>query len=60
MLKSDFCNYRDAYIVVTAKISTTGTDNANRRNKKLIFKNNAPFTLCITKINYTFIDSAED
>ena len=60
MLKSDFCNDRDVYIVVKAKINTTGTDNANRRNKKLIFKNNAPFTLCITKINYTVINNAED
>ena len=32
----------------------------NRRNKKLIFKNNAPFRSCISKISNIFIDSAED
>ena len=30
------------------------------RNKKLIFKNNAPFRPHISKINNTFIDNAED
>ena len=28
--------------------------------KKLVFKNNAPFINCITKINGTKIDNAED
>ena len=31
-----------------------------KRNKKLAFKNNAPFRSCISKINNTFIDNAED
>ena len=35
MLKSDLCNYSDACIVGTGKISITGTENANRTNKKL-------------------------
>ena len=42
------------------RISVTGTNNGNRRNKKLMFKNNAPFRSCISKINNTFIDNAED
>ena len=42
------------------RISVTGTDNANRRNKKITFKNNAPFRSCISKINNTFIGNAED
>ena len=29
-------------------------------NKKIIFKSNAPIRSCISKINNTFIDSAED
>ena len=29
-------------------------------DKCITLKNNSPFTLCITKINNTFIDSAED
>ena len=28
--------------------------------KKVFFKNNAPFRSCITKINNTFADNAED
>ena len=30
------------------------------RNKTLTFKNTAPFRSCISKINNTFIDNAED
>ena len=37
-----------------------GTNNANTRIKRLKFKNNAPFRSCISKINSTFIDSAQD
>ena len=33
---------------------------ANRRNKKLTFKNNALFRSCISKIKNTFTDNAED
>ena len=60
MLRSDLCDYGNADIVVKGTISVTGTNNANRRNKKLIFKNNTPFRSCITKINNTFVDNAED
>ena len=31
-----------------------------QETKKLIFKNNAPFRSCISKINITFIGNAED
>ena len=31
-----------------------------KRNKKLIFKNNAPFRSCISQIKNTFIHNAED
>ena len=48
------------HIVVKGRISVTGTNNANRRNKKLTFKNNAPFRSCISKINNTFVDNGED
>ena len=40
MLRSDLCDYSDVYIVVKGRISVTDTNNANRGNKKLIFKNN--------------------
>ena len=37
-----------------------GQNNDKRRNKKLTFKNNAPFRSCISKTNNLFIDNAED
>ena len=60
MLRSGLCDYSDAYIVVKWRISVAGTNNTNRINKKIVFKNNVPFRSCITKINNTFTDSAED
>ena len=59
MLGSDLCDYSDAYIVVKGKIIVTNPDN-DAYEKKLAFKNNAPFTSCISKINNTLIDNAED
>ena len=45
MLRSDLCDYCDSY---------------NRTDKKQVFKNNAQFRSCISKINNTFIDNAKD
>ena len=42
------------------RISVASTNNANKTNKKLTFKNNSPFRSCISKINSSFIDIAED
>ena len=50
MLRSNLCDYSDAYIAEKRRISVTGTNNANGRNKKLTLKNNAPFRSCISKI----------
>ena len=55
MLISDLCDYSDAFIAVKGLISGTCTNNANTRNKKLTFKNNA-----LTNINNIFIGYAED
>ena len=66
MLKSDLCDYADAYIFVkgTITIAGAGADAAARqldeRNKGVIFKNCAPFTKCISRINGTDIDNAQD
>ena len=83
MLRSDLCDFSDAYIVVkgaiivtkktftandfkatnntVANASATNTANDNAfGKKKLIFKNNAPFIKCISKINGKKIDNAED
>ena len=60
MLRSDLCAYSFVYIVVEGRISFAGTNAANRRNKELNFKKNAPFRSCISKINNIFIDNSED
>ena len=41
-------------------MAVTGTANDNKRNTKLIFKEKAPTRSCISKIDNTFLDSAED
>ena len=51
MLRSDLYHFSDAYIVVEGTITLEGDNNANKRNKNLAFKNNAPFINCISKIN---------
>ena len=60
MLRSDLCDYADAYILVNGKIIVTGNNPRDRQNKPLILKNNAPFVSCITKINGELIEDAED
>ena len=57
MLRSDLCDYSDAYIVVKGDITLEGDNDANKRNKNLAFKNNAPFINCISKINGVKIDN---
>ena len=59
MLRSDLCDYSDAYIVVTGKIIVTAPHNY-AYDKKLVFKNNAPFISCISKVNNFLTDNAED
>ena len=83
MLRSDLCDFNDAYIVVKGNIivdkktftandfdapnntadnaiaTNTANDNAFGE-KQLVFKNNAPFINCISKINGVQIDNAED
>ena len=59
MLQSDLCHYNDAYTVVKRTITVTIINN-NAHNKKLAFKNNAPFISWISEINDTLTDNAED
>ena len=59
MLRSDLCDFNDAYIVVKRNITLEG-DDANKRNKDLAFRNNAPFINGISEINGVNIDNAED
>ena len=67
ILKSSLCDYSDAYILVKGTITVNNTAaaaaaaaNANNTNKKVIFKNCAPFTNCISEINNTQVDNAKD
>ena len=66
ILRSNLCDYVNAYILVKGTITITGAgdnDAAKRldeRNKGVIFKNCAPLTKCISRINNTDIDNAED
>ena len=64
MLKSSLCDYSDAYILVkgTISVNNTAADGAaaNNTNKKVIFKNCAPFTNCISEISNVQIDNAKD
>ena len=63
MLRSDLCDFKDAYIVVKGNIilrKATTRNFIDTRNRFLAFKNNAPFTNCISKINNVLIDNAED
>ena len=75
MLRSNLCDYADAYILVKGTITITGnagppegrteaqlsaTRQADERDKGVIFKNYAPFTKRISRINNTDIDNAQD
>ena len=60
MLRSDLCDFSDAYIVVKGTITLEGDSDAKKRNKNLAFKDNAPLIKRISKINSVQIDNAED
>ena len=64
MLKSSLCDYSDAYVIVKGTITVNNTAaadvDANNTNTKIIFKNCAPFTNCISEINNTQVDNAKD
>ena len=66
MLRSKLCDYADAYVLVKGTIRITGAGDetavrrADKRNKGVIFKNSAPFIKCISKINNTETDNAQD
>ena len=64
MSRSSLCDYSDAYILVKGTITainpvSQGPPN-NGANRKVIFKNCAPFTKCISRINNMQVDDAHD
>ena len=63
MIRSSLCNYNDVYILVQGTIIVPNTAHdavVNNTNKKVIFKNCAPFSRRITEINNTQVDNGED
>ena len=62
MLMLDICDYSDTYIVIkkTATVHTENDRAVDGHNRYIIFKNNAPFTNCISKIKNILIGNAED
>ena len=67
MLRSNLCDYSDAYILVKVTITVTApgvSNNANnirdKRNRPVILKNNAPFVSCTTRINGELIEDTDD
>ena len=54
----------DAYILVSETISVQNRvaqgQPANNTNKNVIFKNCAPFNVCVIKINNTTVDNVKD
>ena len=75
MLRSNLCDHADSYILVKGTITITGNAGPpagrteaqllaarqqDERDKGVTFKNCAPFTKCISRINNTDIDNAHD
>ena len=66
MLRSNLCDYADSYtlvkgtIIITGAGANAGERQADDRDKGVTFKNCAPFTKCISRINNTDIDNAHD
>ena len=62
--RSNLSDYSDAYILVkgtiTVEIWAAAGDANNTPNKKVIFKNCAPFTNCISRRNNTQVDDTHD
>ena len=56
VIKSNLCDYSDAYILVTGDITTTNGD----ANTKVAFKNCAPFTKCVTHIKDKHVDNVDN
>ena len=60
ILRSDLCDYSDTCIALKVTAMVGGSNDANKRNENLTFNNIATFRSCISKINNTFTDNAED
>ena len=56
VIKSNLCDYSDAYILVTKDITSAGGD----ADTKVAFKNCAAFTKCVTHKNNEHVENADN
>ena len=64
ILEPSLCDHSDTYILVKGNITVNNTAaadvDANNTDEKVIFKNCALFTNCISETNNTQVDNAKD
>ena len=64
MLRTSLCDYSDGYMLVKETVTGGNTAAANAEadntDKKVIFKNFASFTSCISRINKTKSHDAQN
>ena len=61
MLRSDLCDYSEAYVWVKGNVGAKDTTSYSNTTQNLfVFKNNAPFLSCVSKINGKLVENAED
>ena len=60
MLRSDLCDYSDAYEWVKGTITVANPNNNVNFDRRLTLRNNAPFISCVSKINGELVENAED
>ena len=61
MLRSDLCDYSDAYIVVKGIVTVSAEErDRDEMNRDFALKNNALLISCISKINGVLRENAED
>ena len=64
LIRSNLFDYSDPYTLVKRTVTVPNTEATgaalSNTNKKVVFKNCAPFTSCITEINITKVNYPED
>ena len=62
VLRSDLCHFSDAYIIVKGELDllTAAANDNDKAQKNFAFKNNPPFRSCISEVNSTLIENADD
>ena len=60
-IKDNLCDFDDAYIVATGKVTVANRgNNLDEYNIKFYLKNSAPFSNCVLEINNQLIEDAQD